>query len=122
MTGDTKSNAELLMASPEAMRRFQDALEQAATAIGINKEIDNILESMRIQLLAAVACGLDSNDLLERYRDRNYEWLLVFATAVGNERGKRLGRARGLEIISESKAFGVLQNTMAVDSKTGSKS
>ena len=104
-----KTDIELLMESPEAMRRFQHALEQAATVIGINMEISKISASLRTQLIAAAVCGLDPSNLLEYCRGKRHERLLVLAAAVGAERGKRLGRARAKEIISEARKFGVLQ-------------
>ena len=119
MTG--KSNIELLMANPEAMRRFQDALEQAATFVGINKEIDKISDALRTQLLAGFVCELDSSELLNFYRNEEHERLMVFATAVGTELGKRWGRERGSEVISEARIFSEMHVTNIGASKTGSE-
>ena len=109
MTG--KSNIQLLIENPAAMQRFCEGLEQQATMSGIDIEIQKLSDSLRTQLSAARACGLDPGNLLAHCRQKPHEWLLVFATAVGTERGKRLGRERAKELISEARLFGVMQTS-----------
>ncbi len=109
MTG--KSNIQLLIECPEAMQRFCEGLEQQVTMSGIDIEIQKLSDSLRTQLIAARACGLDPRNLLAHCRNQTHEWLLIFATAVGSERGKRLGRERGRELISEARSFGVMQTS-----------
>lgn len=104
-----KSNTELLIESPEAMRRFCEGLEREATVGGIDIEIGKISDRLRLQLGAARACGLDPDNLLEYCRAERHEWLLIFATAVGTARGKRIGKQAGERSISEARTFGVLQ-------------
>ncbi len=119
MTG--KSNIQLLIENPAAMQRFCEGLEQQATMSGIDIEIQKLSDSLRTQLSAARACGLDPGNLLAHCRQKPHEWLLVFATAVGTERGKRLGRERAKELISEAYSFGALQAEKYVSLKPGAK-
>ena len=116
-----KTNIELLMESPEAMQRFQHALERAATVIGIDKEINKLSDSLRTQLTAAQACSLNTDNLLHYCREKRHERLLVFATSVGTERGKRLGRERAQELILEAHSFGALQAEKYAFLKSGAR-
>ena len=104
-----KSNIELLTENPKAQKRFCDLLIEHATVIGIDKEINKLSESLRTQLTAARACELDTTELLQLCRDKKHERLTVFATAVGTERGVRIGKQRGGEIIKEAHEFARLQ-------------
>ena len=103
-----KTNCELLAENPKALQHFCDLLVQHATVIGIEIEIDKISKSLRTQLTAARVCGLDTQNLLQLCRNRQHERLLVFATAVGTERGQRLGREAGQNSIMEARKFASL--------------
>ena len=104
-----KTNFELLAENPKALKRFCDLLIEHATVIGIEIEIDKISESLRTQLTAAQACELDPTELLRLCRDKKHERLLVFATAVGTERGKRIGEQAAQNMIKEAREFAELQ-------------
>jgi len=104
-----KTNYELLAENPKALKHFCDLLIEHATVIGIDKEINKLSESLRTQLTAARACELDPTELLRLCRDKKHERLLVFATAVGTERGKRIGKQAGQNSIKEAHEFASLQ-------------
>ena len=103
----TKEQLKLLKAHPEAMQRFCEALEREATVIGIEFEIQKILDSLRVDLWVLKECNLPSTNLLAKVRDRKRFLLEVCAAAVGIERGKRLGKLAGERIISEAYEFAV---------------
>ena len=100
-----KTDFELLSENPKALKRFCDLLVQHATVIGLEIEIDKISESLRTQLTAARVCGLDTSQLLDHCRTERHERLQVFATAVGTERGKRIGRQAGQSSVLEARKF-----------------
>ncbi len=108
-----KTNAELVMADPILLARFHDLLVERATVVGINIEIAKISERLRIQLEAARVCGLDASKLLNYCREKKHVRLLVFAHAVGQERGQRLGREAGQRKILEAQEFAELQTANA---------
>ena len=100
-----KTDFELLSENPKALKRFCDLLVQHATVIGIEIEIDKISDSLRTQLTAARVCGLDTENLLQLCHNKQHKRLLVFATAVGTERGKRIGRQAGQSSVLEARKF-----------------
>ncbi len=100
-----KSNVELLIQNPKAQKRFCDLLIEHATVIGIDKEIEKLSQSLRTQLTAARACELDPTELLRLCRDKKHKRLLVFATAVGTERGMRVGKPAAKRMIKEARKF-----------------
>lgn len=110
----TKEQLELLEAHPEAMQRFCESLEREATVIGIELEIQKILDSLRVDLWVLKECKLPSARLLAKVRDRKRGLLEVCALAVGTERGKRLGKLAGERIIS-----GAYEFASTADSKIG---
>ena len=61
--------------------------------------------------MAGLVCGIDTTELLKFHRNEKHERLLVFATAVGTELGKRKGKARGEQIISEARMIGAMHGT-----------
>ncbi len=104
-----KSNVELLIEYPKALNRFCELLLEHSTVVGIDIEIEKLSESLRTQLAAARACGLNAGQLLNHCRSKKHERLLVFATAVGTERGKRIGQEAGQRSILEAHEFASLQ-------------
>ena len=115
----TKAQIELLKAHPEALQRFCDGLERMATQIGLNEEIRKISDSLRTQLRAAAACKLDPGNLLEYCRNRNHDRLLMIASAVGIERGKRIGKEHAQRMISEAYEFAIRQTANSAFLKLG---
>ena len=115
----TKEQLKLLEANPEAMQRFCEALEREATVIGIEIEIQKILDSVRVNLWVLKECNLPSVRFLAKVRDRKRDLLEVCAVAVGTERGKRLGKLAGERIISEAYEFACLQTANSGLSKLG---
>ena len=115
----TKEQLELLKAHPEAMQRFCESLEREATVIGIEYEIQKILDSLRVDLWVLKECNLPSTNFLAKVRDRKRGLLEVCAAAVGIERGKRLGKLAGERIISEAYEFASLQTAKSELSKLG---
>ena len=104
-----KSNTQLLIENPKLLARFCELLVQRATVTGIEIEVVKISESLRTQLSAARACDLDTTRLLKYCRAKKHDRLLVFAHAVGQERGQRLGRERGQQLLEEARMFAELQ-------------
>ena len=105
----TREQLELLKAHPEAMRRFCESLEREATVIGIEIDIQKILDSLRVDLWVLKECNLPSARLLAKVRNRKRDLLEVCAAAVGIERGQRLGREAGQNSIMEAHEFASLQ-------------
>ena len=105
----TREQLELLKAHPEAMQRFCEALEREATVIGIEIEIQKILDSVRVNLWVLKECNLPSVRFLAKVRDRKRDLLEVCAAAVGIERGKRIGKQAAQNMIMEARKFASLQ-------------
>ena len=78
-----KTDYELLIENPKALKRFCDLLIEHATVIGIEIEIEKISDSLRTQITAARACGLDTSHLLKHCRSKRHERLLVCDSGLG---------------------------------------
>ena len=86
----------LLMQDPEAMQRVVESLaktlEAEVTMCGLSDEINKVIAAIREDYRAARTAGLDTSPLREYHETKGRDHLMLLATAIGRERGKRWAR------------------------------
>ena len=86
-----------------------DRICNAVTNVDLNREIEALSESFRIQLAALRAINYDKEKLVEYRRTYKQDYFEGFATALARERGIRIGRQAARRAILEAHQFAVLQ-------------
>ena len=92
----TEDQYKLLLKHPDTLQQvvesLSETLEREVTCVGLDTEIQKVVEQIREDYRAARAAGLDCRPLFSYHMDKDRQHLMLLAIAIARERGKRWGR------------------------------
>ena len=93
---NTDDEYKLLLQHPELMRgaieALAETLEREVTVGGLNEEIRKVVAAIHDDYRVWRMVGRDTADLRDYYIAKPQDHLMLLATAIGRERGKRWAR------------------------------